>query len=942
MSSSGLIYHHVYPAGNANGGNSTLEGIKTSKETTPLAPPPSLNTSSATPETVGLSSSSTAAPRPLAVPSSMAPNQGNGAAPPLSKPLLAPSPTPQASSSPIITAPSPPLSSVNTTAAVVAPSGLAATLAAASNSPTSPMLMPSSPTFSIGSHEPPPQKHPPSYRLSSSAPARTSRFLNGGSSSSASSTGATNPTVAPMDRRQKRLERNRESARLSRRRRKQYLEVLEERVKAFSEEMDKGRFNHVKSAVQTVRSLRLDKLRQGEHLLSSPPPPNTAIIPALEQVIRTLDGPLSRTSEELTIASIFRREQLKSLVLPPPTKFVLWLTLQNDIYFRGGRAASERLSAARIGERMLQSGNDRVSPANGMWPLFCNEIGLSYDQEERVRNFQRTLLTNHTSWLHRHTASASGRTLQDMHSTIAKSAEMVKQRESRILNILTVEQRVKFLAWAARKSANIAKVAKVTSPPQPFVESGLPEISSENHEAANLYMIHHRMQKALEKLPITNKPPLVHGVVLRRLSRRPSFESLAGSSASLVESTSNGKLSRDGSFSSTGSLKRTASEQSCSDMHVDCNEGDKTSGASSTRARDQVPAITPEAAQKAASPTVSASLGCVAEIVPPPPSRPDFTVMPQQQQPPQMTTLPPQPYSHHPQQQPYHPYSQQLQYHPSYPPQTHYPPQQQQQQQQQTNGVAQLPPGWVALQDLSTGNTYYANQTTGESSWEMPRAVESVAAPAPSQQFSQHTSTEAYQQQQSTAQHATEQQTTQQQSTLNGATPSKLVSKYGDGFVTSSSHPELGEQYGNVGTSNPYGGARSGIAAVNSTPAKPPISGNLDPNQPPALSAEYQPISDGLLPFVTYLSSVVTGAKEKKEMVEIEKGVAILLKKLARGDINSEIAPKVMTMVTAMQNRDYGSAAAIQKALVNSDWKEHKDWLRGIKFLIQFASKRII
>uniref|UniRef100_A0A7S4RGY3 WW domain-containing protein n=1 Tax=Ditylum brightwellii TaxID=49249 RepID=A0A7S4RGY3_9STRA len=126
--------------------------------------------------------------------------------------------------------------------------------------------------------------------------------------------------------------------------------------------------------------------------------------------------------------------------------------------------------------------------------------------------------------------------------------------------------------------------------------------------------------------------------------------------------------------------------------------------------------------------------------------------------------------------------------------------QQQQQQQQQTNGVAQLPPGWVALQDPSTGNTYYANQTTGESSWEMPRAVESVAAPAPSQQFSQHTSTEAYQQQQSTAQHATEQQTTQQQSTLNGATPSKLVSKYGDGFVTSSSHPELGEQYGNVGT----------------------------------------------------------------------------------------------------------------------------------------------
>jgi len=30
----------------------------------------------------------------------------------------------------------------------------------------------------------------------------------------------------------------------------------------------------------------------------------------------------------------------------------MWLTLQNDEYFRGGWAPSERLSAARIGERV--------------------------------------------------------------------------------------------------------------------------------------------------------------------------------------------------------------------------------------------------------------------------------------------------------------------------------------------------------------------------------------------------------------------------------------------------------------------------------------------------------------------------------------------------------------------------------------------------------------
>ena len=48
----------------------------------------------------------------------------------------------------------------------------------------------------------------------------------------------------------------------------------------------------------------------------------------------------------------FGRENLKSLIIPPSCKFVMWLTLQNDVYFRGGRAASERLSAAGIGERV--------------------------------------------------------------------------------------------------------------------------------------------------------------------------------------------------------------------------------------------------------------------------------------------------------------------------------------------------------------------------------------------------------------------------------------------------------------------------------------------------------------------------------------------------------------------------------------------------------------
>ena len=94
-----------------------------------------------------------------------------------------------------------------------------------------------------------------------------------------------------------------------------------------------------------------------------------------------------------------------------------------------------------------------------------------------------------------------------------------------------------------------------------------------------------------------------------------------------------------------------------------------------------------------------------------------------------------------------------------------------------------LPAGWMALQDPASGHYYYANQVTGEVTWERPQT-----APAP-----QPAAVRA-------ANPQPELQPTEA-STPNGRrSVNNLASKYGDGFVTSSSHPELASQYGNVGT----------------------------------------------------------------------------------------------------------------------------------------------
>jgi len=273
-------------------------------------------------------------------------------------------------------------------------------------------------------------------------------------------------------------------------------------------------------------------------------------------------------------------------------------------------------------------------------------------------------------------------------------------------------------------------------------------------------------------------------------------------------------------------------------------------------------------------------------------------------------------------------------------------PQQQQQQQQPQQETQQsssgLPPGWVALQDPSSGRTYYANQNTGESSWDPPVAASPALAPQPEPTYAQPSASPT----DSSQPAANQMQQPQNNGAINGtssvSTTQKVASKYGDGFVTSASNPQLAEQYGNVGTSNPYSNAnRPGTAAAavgGQQMKKAPVSGTLD--SMPTLSEDYAHLQSGLLAIVEQLHASAVGGMEKKQAMESQKAVAVFIKTLARGGIDADVANQVTTMLSALQNRDYGSASAVVTRLISNEWKDHKDWLKGMKFLVQMVSKK--
>jgi hypothetical protein len=228
-----------------------------------------------------------------------------------------------------------------------------------------------------------------------------------------------------------------------------------------------------------------------------------------------------------------------------------------------------------------------------MWPLFCNEIGLSYDQEEKVRNYQKTLLADKESWLERHTAFAAAETLKAKHEALQAVSFRLGHRERTTDITLSAEQRGKLGSFVGKHRAALA--ARLSTDPQPYFGDYQP--NKDQHVSNNLYILHHRLRSIMQT--IQPAAPLLTGSVVKKLSRRPSFESL-GVIGDKKENDEH-ELSREHSYASSGSLKRSLSE-----MSMDGEE------------RPHVQSISPQDAEATVLPYVDSVMAHLKPIMPTP------------------------------------------------------------------------------------------------------------------------------------------------------------------------------------------------------------------------------------------------------------------------------------------------------------------------------------
>jgi hypothetical protein len=237
-----------------------------------------------------------------------------------------------------------------------------------------------------------------------------------------------------------------------------------------------------------------------------------------------------------------------------------------------------------------------------MWPLFCNEIVLSYDQEEKLRHcYQKHLLQDTDSFLHRHQHYASKKVLTAAHDAVQALMRRAGQREASSHKILSAEQRKIFHQFSIQARDRIS-TTRMTLPSRSEISATQQrDITKDQHVAANLYVLREKLHAILDVVP--RAPPLVTGLALKKLSRRACFESLG----SCEEKET---LNREDSFASSGSLKRNASEMSIDNTHED-DEMNKATPAPVS--------FCPVEAQAAAAGIIEQHLGHVKDLWPVPP-----------------------------------------------------------------------------------------------------------------------------------------------------------------------------------------------------------------------------------------------------------------------------------------------------------------------------------
>mmetsp|Transcript_14844 Transcript_14844/g.25872 ORF Transcript_14844/g.25872 Transcript_14844/m.25872 type:complete len:617 (+) Transcript_14844:603-2453(+) len=268
----------------------------------------------------------------------------------------------------------------------------------------------------------------------------------GGVSSDPGSDAKPGSTEEEQERHRRRLERNRESARLSRRRKKENLELLENKVSRLTADLDELRRRHLEEANVALQERKLGLLRDLQTRMAQGSVGGDALRSQLLNIMRET-GPCS--NERMAMLE-HHYKHLFNLILPPYTKFLLWMMNQGEGFFQDSN------QPGGVKQNPMDQdgapGRGRKADTRALWSLICAELSLSQEQQEKLRVNYKTQDKAQTRD-ERERLSLCTMYLEKLRSNIATRTKAVETHTQTLFNILSPEQAVKYVNWIENNRA---------------------------------------------------------------------------------------------------------------------------------------------------------------------------------------------------------------------------------------------------------------------------------------------------------------------------------------------------------------------------------------------------------------------------------------------------------------------------------------------------------
>ena len=215
-------------------------------------------------------------------------------------------------------------------------------------------------------------------------------------------------------KRAERLARNRESARNSRRRKKEHLQTMGGKVKKLQCQVDsevRDKVNTMEDGLMRQRDAMMERWL-AEHEGKESPDNSNKEVDENDECRKQLAIVLQKTGVNCSIRRAAIAHQynfLRQTFLSPHNHFSVWMMMQSANFFTEAsrqqqaniasgtvpstNKTSARANSKQIGEDIYNEQKERLGSVTSnvndqlkMWPLYCYEITMTMEQEERIIN----------------------------------------------------------------------------------------------------------------------------------------------------------------------------------------------------------------------------------------------------------------------------------------------------------------------------------------------------------------------------------------------------------------------------------------------------------------------------------------------------------------------------------------------------------------------------